>query len=502
MEHTDPLLDPLDPPKRKDQSALKNKIVAAISNLSTAYNLTIVASVNAVLKNQYCVLTKHYQGVNPDGEDVYTMKFDDECKAAGDFAKVACIIGAIVGQIFMGYVGDCIGRSNALRLTMALSIGGALLSAFAFPTASDPLMVLYTFGIARLILGVGVGGVYPLAATVAAESSESKSRGTWTSFVFSMQGVGNILGPLVLLIFAKIFDPDNDIGEPGHIGWAWRCAIAFGAVPGLCIAPFKTKETQKKAAGEGNSQNCSTYCKAALGQRKYWFSLVGTAGGWFLFDITFYGNSLFAPVVLSDVFSTGGNNNTNATDIKSIDGSDLSNDLCLQLIVVAAMALPGYYVALVFMDRMGRKIMQAMGFFMMAVVYTIIGVIIHLQFDTKDSTFSIPAWALMALYGLTYFFSNFGPNSTTFILPSETFPPEVRTTLNGVSAAAGKIGAAIGVAAFPYVVAAVGKGFTLVVCGGVSMLGFIITLIFVKDMRGKAMTGSEEVIDDFKEEAY
>ena len=162
---------------------------------------------------------------------------------------------------------------------------------------------------------------------------------------------------------------------------------------------------------------------------------MGTAGGWFLFDITFYGNSLFAPVVLSDVFSTGGNNNTNATDIKSIDGSDLSNDLCLQLIVVAAMALPGYYVALVFMDRMGRKIMQAMGFFMMAVVYTIIGVIIHLQFDTKDSTFSIPAWALMALYGLTYFFSNFGPNSTTFILPSETFPPEVRTTLNGVSAA-------------------------------------------------------------------
>ena len=78
---------------------------------------------------------------------------------------------------------------------------------------------------------------------------------------------------------------------------------------------------------------------------------------------------------------------------------------------------------------------------------------------------------------------------------------QVRTTLNGVSAAAGKIGAAIGVAAFPYVVQAVGKGFTLVVCGGVSMLGFIITLIFVKDMRGKAMTGSEEV-DDFKEEAY
>ena len=30
---------------------------------------------------------------------------------------------------------------------------------------------------------------------------------------------------------------------------------------------------------------------------------------------------------------------------------------------------------------------------------------------------------------------------TTFVLPSETFEPEVRTTLNGLSAAMGKLGA-------------------------------------------------------------
>ncbi len=35
----------------------------------------------------------------------------------------------------------------------------------------------------------------------------------------------------------------------------------------------------------------------ALRQRKYWGKLVGTAGGWFLFDITFYGNALFQPTV-------------------------------------------------------------------------------------------------------------------------------------------------------------------------------------------------------------
>lgn len=39
---------------------------------------------------------------------------------------------------------------------------------------------------------------------------------------------------------------------------------------------------------------------------------------------------------------------------------------------------------------------------------------------------------------LTFFFSNFGPNSTTFMLPSLTFPDQVRGSLNGISAASGK----------------------------------------------------------------
>lgn len=40
---------------------------------------------------------------------------------------------------------------------------------------------------------------------------------------------------------------------------------------------------------------------------------------------------------------------------------------------------------------------------------------------------------------LTFFFSNFGPNSTTFMLPSLTFPDQVRSSLNGISAASGEL---------------------------------------------------------------
>lgn len=44
-------------------------------------------------------------------------------------------------------------------------------------------------------------------------------------------------------------------------------------------------------------------------------------------------------------------------------------------------------------------------------------------------------------------FFNFGPNSTTFIVPGECFPTRYRSTSHGISAASGKIGSIIAQAA-------------------------------------------------------
>lgn len=51
---------------------------------------------------------------------------------------------------------------------------------------------------------------------------------------------------------------------------------------------------------------------------------------------------------------------------------------------------------------------------------------------------------LLAIYVLAQFFFNFGPNSTTFIVPGECFPTRYRSTSHGISAASGKIGSIIG----------------------------------------------------------
>merc|ERR1711987_29441 len=80
---------------------------------------------------------------------------------------------------------------------------------------------------------------------------------------------------------------------------------------------------------------------------------------------------------------------------------------------------------------------------------------------------------LLIIYGLTYFFSNFGPNSTTFILPSESFPVEVRSSLNGFCAAMGKVGATVGSACFKPIVNNAGAEtvfWLCTICAGLGLL--------------------------------
>ncbi|CAE8627707.1 unnamed protein product [Polarella glacialis] len=449
------LLDP-DALARKNQ--IRNTWIAAFSNLSTAYNLVNINLAHVCMENQYCG--------------------GDNCKNAVTAAGTACLVGAIFGQLTFGYVGDCLGRGRALQLTMVLSILGALVSGFAVPINSEDPSSVFTFlCISRFVLGIGVGGVYPLAATIAAESSASANRGRSVSIVFSMQGVGTLLVPLVGMVLLYSLGDDlhrrkNGLSIPGI---SWRLMLGLGALPGMILLRFKTSsaaETSPAASPRPAGQSLTLM--QALGMKRYWPKLVGCAGGWFLFDITFYGNTLFAPTVLEDVFKS-------STSGIPLTGKTLSTNLCWQLTLLALIGLPGYYVSVWQMDKLGRKNIQLQGFVMMAVLYGALG----LWMDDLEGNAAV----LMLIYGLTYFFSSFGPNSTTFILPSESFPREVRSSLNGFCAAMGKLGATVGSACFKPIISAAGTSAVFFLCAGCAALGVIVTVFFIDDLRGREMEG-------------
>jgi len=87
--------------------------------------------------------------------------------------------------------------------------------------------------------------------------------------------------------------------------------------------------------------------------------------------------------------------------------------------------------------------------------------------------------ALLTLYGLTFFFANYGPNTTTFILPSLTYSPLCRSTLNGISAASGKLGALFGALLFEPATDLWGDGVVMMICASLSIIGFVLTWVCV-----------------------
>lgn len=93
----------------------------------------------------------------------------------------------------------------------------------------------------------------------------------------------------------------------------------------------------------------------------------------------------------------------------------------------------------------------------------------------------------LLIYGLSYFFTEFGPNATTFVYPAEVFPAGTRTTGHGIAAATGKIGGFVGVFLFPILMGWNGLHAAELAAAIVSALGIIVTVVMLPQTKGKTL---------------
>jgi MFS transporter, PHS family, inorganic phosphate transporter len=190
--------------------------------------------------------------------------------------------------------------------------------------------------------------------------------------------------------------------------------------------------------------------------------LVGASLAWFLMDFAYYGNTVSSPLVLAAITPKG----------------SLLNHTLIQLAVFAVAAAPGYLIAAAMMDRMGRKSIQILGFAMMALTFAVIALVPNVE------TFVLP---FLIVYGISYFFTEFGPNSTTFVYPAELFPVKGRTTGHGIASSAGKLGGFIGVFLFPIFMHWHGLLAAESAAAIVSVLGIIVTVTMLPETKGKSL---------------
>ena len=139
------------------------------------------------------------------------------------------------------------------------------------------------------------------------------------------------------------------------------------------------------------------------------------------------------------------------------------------------------------MDRLGRKVIQVLGFLIMAAAFFAIALIPGIE------KLVLP---FLLIYGLSYFFTEFGPNATTFVYPAEVFPAGTRTTGHGIAAAMGKIGGFIGVFTFPLLMSWNGLPAAETAAGIVSVLGAIFTYFMLPETKGRTL---EELNEEAKE---
>jgi MFS family permease len=371
----------------------------------------------------------------------------------------SAILGAFFGAFIFGRIADILGRKRVYTMVAAIMIVGALASAFA------PGFLWLV--IARFVLGLGIGGDYPVSAVLMSEYSNRKDRGRLVGMVFSMQALGLIVGPLVGLLLLSS-GTSHDL--------TWRIMLGLGAVPAAGVIYLRSKMPESprfKAQVQGDaaqaSEEITSYSggvvasstptaaqgtrlglKQFLSDRRTLVLLLGTAGSWFLFDYAYYGNTLSLPAILKEVDAT----------------ASLETKLLWTLGIFVVFAVPGYIAAVLTMDRIGHRRLQFIGFAVMAVAFLVLAAFENL------TTMVAP---FLAIFGLSYFFVEFGPNMTTFVLPSEVFPVSMRTTGHGIAAGVGKLGAFVGVFLVPQLQKHYGLRGMLTIAGIAAVLGFALT---------------------------
>ena len=159
----------------------------------------------------------------------------------------------------------------------------------------------------------------------------------------------------------------------------------------------------------------------------------------------------------------------------------------MELAIFVVAAVPGYVLAIATLDKIGHRRLQLIGFAMMARCFLIIAGYADL------TTMVVP---FLIVFGVSYFFVEFGPNMTTFVMPSELYPVTMRTTGHGISAGVGKLGAFVGVFLFPVLQSSFGLRGTLLLTAGVSVLGLALTRV-LPEPAGRSLddiSGGEDVV--------
>lgn len=351
------------------------------------------------------------------------------------------------------------------------------------------------------------GGDYPLSAVITSEFAPTKRRARMLCAVFSAQAIGYATANIVALIVTVIARRMNPDPSPRTVDQIWRWVIGLSLIPAFIAVLMRltipesprytldVADNIAKAFDETNrfnkanlepawvkQANIDTVGAAIFGERDFteneassmagpeetldvidsdqskirgkqyfikernWLLLLGTASCWFLLDIGFFALSQNSQQVVSKLWYQNPkqttvppiwNTNLDVKDPQKGIYTILITNSTHSLIVSSIGGLLGAFLMVYFIDKVNRRKFQIGSFLVLALLFIITGATFSSTVLTGYHGVTI---TLFVLCQLAFYC---GPNTLTFIIPSELFPTKWRARCHGISAAAGKIGSII-----------------------------------------------------------
>ncbi|PSR35375.1 MAG: MFS transporter [Sulfobacillus benefaciens] len=384
----------------------------------------------------------------------------------------SALVGAAVGAIVFGFLANR-GRKAFYGLDVAIMAVAALAQAFV---GNIPELI-----VVRFILGIGVGADYVLSPLIMGEHSNAADRGKSVALGFGITwGLGATFAAVLYLILMAFHVPPNLI---------WRIVLAAGSLPAASVIYLRRKmpETARFLARiAGNDREVEKVVAEVVGSHRtaridgnlkdthtlsyyfahQWKRFTAAALLWFLFDIVAYSGILFGPSLIAK-------------------GIGLSSGT-FQLVMEFCFVVPGGVVAMLLIDRWGRKPLQILGFMGMAASL--------LAFSLyRVEAAAVPLVGLL-LYGMENMLQQAGPGSVSAsgILGVELAPTKVRSVVQSLTVASGRLGASLTAFVFPAIFKGMGESFAIGFLASIAAIAAILTLVAIPETKKLALERSAQ----------
>jgi len=385
-----------------------------------------------------------------------------------DILNSLTFAGTIVGMLTFGYISDKVGRKFGMMAATAIVAVFSLLSAAIKGVNGDLHSMLAQLAAWRFLLGIGVGAEYPCGSVAASEQSEEQgieknAQHRWFALATNtMIDFGFVIAAFIPLLLLWIFKEE-------HINTVWRGTLGLGLFPAVAVFIWRLRMEEPSRFKRDSMKN--TRIPYLLIFKRYWVRWLAISTTWFIYDFITYPFGLYTTTVLTGV---------NA-------GESLTTTLGWN-VVINLFYIPGTVIGAFCVDYIGPKYCQILGL----IAQAIIGFIMSGAYAPLVK--HVGAFAVV--YGIFLTCGEFGPGNCLGMLAAKSGPTAVRGQFYGAAAAVGKVGAFVGIWAFPPMINAFSRNGTdpdrgntgpFWIGSAVAILSALITFFFIHPLSHDGM---------------